>query len=68
MSTTVLIIDDDHKLNELLRDYLSQFGITVLTTEHPDHGLTLLQKAILGGAAHMTGASERLIVSRKNWI
>jgi len=46
MSTTVLIIDDDQKLNELLRDYLSQFGITVLTAEHPDQGLTLLRQKI----------------------
>ena len=46
MSTTVLIIDDDHKLNELLRDYLSQFGMTVLTAEHPDQGLTLLRQKI----------------------
>lgn len=46
MPTTVLIIDDDQKLNELLRDYLSQFGITVLTAEHPDHGLTLLRQKI----------------------
>lgn len=44
MSTTVLIIDDDHKLIELLRDYLSQFGITVLTAEHPDQGLTLFRQ------------------------
>lgn len=44
MPTTVLIIDDDHKLNELLRDYLSQFGIMVLTAEHPDQGLTLFRQ------------------------
>ena len=44
MHTTVLVIDDDHKLNELLRDYLSQFGITVLTAEHPDQGLILLRQ------------------------
>ena len=44
MLTTVLIIDDDHKLIELLRDYLSQFGITALTAEHPDQGLTLFRQ------------------------
>ena len=44
MSPTVLIIDDDRKLNELLRDYLSQFRMTVLTAEHPDEGLVLLRQ------------------------
>ena len=44
MLTTVLIIDDDHKLIELLKDYLSQFGITTLTAEHPDQGLTLFRQ------------------------
>ncbi len=44
MFTTVLIIDDDHKLIELLRDYLSQFGIMALTAEHPDQGLTLFRQ------------------------
>ena len=46
MPITILIIDDDHKLNELLRDYLSQFGMTVLTAEHPDQGLTLFRQKI----------------------
>lgn len=44
MAATVLIIDDDRKLNELLRDYLSQFRMTVLTAEHPDEGLALLRQ------------------------
>ena len=44
MFPTILIIDDDHKLNELLRDYLRQFGMTVLTAEHPDQGLTLFRQ------------------------
>jgi len=29
MEKTVLIIDDDEKLNELLSDYLVRFGFTV---------------------------------------
>lgn len=44
MLTTVLIIDDDHKLIELLRDYLGQFGIMALTAERPDQGLTLFRQ------------------------
>ena len=44
MSTTILIIDDDHKLNELLKDYLAQFKMTVLTAEHPNEGLSLLRQ------------------------
>ncbi len=43
MAATVLIIDDDRKLNEMLSSYLSQFGMTVLTADHPDSGLTLFR-------------------------
>lgn len=44
MPTTVLIIDDDHKLNELLKDYLTQFQMTVLTAEHPHDGLAMFRQ------------------------
>jgi DNA-binding response OmpR family regulator len=40
---TVLIIDDDRSLNELLKSYLGQFGMHVLTAVHPNEGLTLLR-------------------------
>ncbi|MEN6437043.1 MAG: response regulator transcription factor [Syntrophobacter sp.] len=35
----ILIIDDDGKLNKLLRDYLSPFGFEVLTAVTPEEGL-----------------------------
>ncbi len=38
----ILIIDDDGKLNKLLRDYLSPFGFEVLTAVNPDEGLKYL--------------------------
>lgn len=41
--TTILIIDDDRSLNELLKTYLGQFGLQLLTAVHPDEGLTLLR-------------------------
>ncbi len=44
MPATVLIIDDDQKLNALLKDYLRQFEMTVLTAEHPDQGLTIFRQ------------------------
>jgi DNA-binding response OmpR family regulator len=40
---TILIIDDDRSLTELLKTYLGQFGMQVLTTVHPDEGLRLLR-------------------------
>lgn len=43
MATTILIIDDDRKLTEMLVTYLDQFGMTVLTADHPDSGLALLR-------------------------
>jgi DNA-binding response OmpR family regulator len=44
MSTTILVIDDDRKLNDLLTTYLRQFGMDVLTATHPDEGIAVLRK------------------------
>src|SRR5262245_32489656 len=43
MSTRVLIIDDDERLNELLTQYLTQFGFTVRAVLHPDAGVRALK-------------------------
>lgn len=40
---TILIIDDDRSLNELLKAYLGQFGMEILTAARPDEGLSLLR-------------------------
>ncbi len=40
----ILIIDDDQKLNELLRGYLSKFEMSVMTANRPEEGLHLLKK------------------------
>jgi two-component system phosphate regulon response regulator OmpR len=40
---TILIVDDDRSLNELLKTYLGQFGLHVLTAVRPDEGLALLR-------------------------
>jgi DNA-binding response OmpR family regulator len=39
MSSTILIIDDDEKLNRLLTDFLSEFGFKTQTATHPEDGL-----------------------------
>lgn len=39
MNPTLLIIDDDAKLNQLLKDYLKDFGFDVATATHPAKGL-----------------------------
>lgn len=44
MSKTLLIIDDDQKLNRLLTTYLSEFGFQVLSATHPEKGVALLKK------------------------
>ena len=44
MNPTILIIDDDKKLNRLLTDFLGDFGFQVLTAVHPDDGLKLLDR------------------------
>jgi DNA-binding response OmpR family regulator len=47
MSTHVLIIDDDERLNALLTEYLKRFGFAVTTATHPEAGL----RALKSGAA-----------------
>jgi DNA-binding response OmpR family regulator len=41
--TTVLIIDDDERLNALLTEYLGRFGLEVRSAAHPEAGLRLLK-------------------------
>ena len=42
MLQKILVIDDDEKLNELLKNYLSDFGYKVLSATHPEKGLQLI--------------------------
>ena len=46
MNKTILIIDDDRKLNNLLRDYLEKFGFKVTAATHPDEGLHILKREL----------------------
>ena len=43
MASTILIIDDDKKLNKLLTDYLGDFGFNTLSATHPKEGLKKLK-------------------------
>jgi DNA-binding response OmpR family regulator len=40
---TILIIDDDERLNRLLKRFLADFGFATVTATHPAEGLKLLQ-------------------------
>jgi len=42
MLQKILVIDDDQKLNELLKNYLADFGYKVLSATHPEKGLQLI--------------------------
>ncbi len=44
MNPTILIIDDDEKLNSLLQGYLKDFGLHVIAATHPKEGLERLEK------------------------
>jgi DNA-binding response OmpR family regulator len=43
MTTRVLIVDDDERLNQLLTEYLGRFSFDVTTAVHPDAGLRLVR-------------------------
>lgn len=45
MTPTILIIDDDSRLNALLKDFLKDFGYAVITATHPSRGLKKLKQA-----------------------
>jgi DNA-binding response OmpR family regulator len=45
MNPTLLIIDDDAKLNELLKDFLKDFGFDVITATQPASGLKKIKQA-----------------------
>ncbi len=44
--TTILIIDDDKKLNQLLHEFLGDFGFETISATHPTEGLQLLQQRL----------------------
>jgi DNA-binding response OmpR family regulator len=44
MATTILIIDDDEKLNKLLMEFLGDFGFNTLSATHPKDGLKKLNQ------------------------
>lgn len=44
MTPTILIIDDDAKLNQLLKDFLKDFGYAVITATRPTQGLKKLKR------------------------
>jgi len=45
MQKTILIIDDDEKLNALLKDYLQKFNFKVQAAAHPRDGLNMIKSA-----------------------
>jgi DNA-binding response OmpR family regulator len=44
MTTEILVIDDDHELNGLLKTYLVKFGLNVNSATDPEQGLKLFKK------------------------
>ncbi len=44
MAKTILIIDDDEKLCDLLTDYLGGFGFNIITATHPETGLKMVKE------------------------
>ena len=44
MNAKILVIDDDEKLNRLLRDYLSRFDFQVESHTHPRKGLAAMDR------------------------
>lgn len=43
MSKTILIVDDDEKLNRLLKNYLEEFGFRIRSATEPQKGLQMIQ-------------------------
>ena len=45
-SPKILVIDDDEKLNSLLKEYLSKFGFEVFSATHPKEGLKIFRQMV----------------------
>jgi DNA-binding response OmpR family regulator len=41
---TILIIDDDERLNRLLKRFLADYGLAAIAATHPEEGLKLLRR------------------------
>lgn len=72
MKTNVLVIDDDLKLNSLLKDYLSRFDFSVQTASHPKKGLSSIKNTppdiiILDIMLPDTDGLELCRIIRKSW-
>jgi DNA-binding response OmpR family regulator len=46
MNPTILIIDDDTRLNQLLKDFLKDFGFEVVSATRPGEGLKKLKQVL----------------------
>jgi len=44
MKQRILVIDDDERLNALLKDFFQGYGFETITATHPDQGLKLLRQ------------------------
>jgi len=44
VNKNILVIDDDEKLNALLKEYLARFGLSVQSVTQPEDGLEMLEK------------------------
>ena len=62
MNPTILIIDDDAKLNQLLEDFLKDFGYAVITATHPARGLKKTETGFArsGDSGHHAAGDGRL--------
>lgn len=45
MKSSILIIDDDERLGDLLTEYLGGFGYEVSASYHPDDGLAIIERS-----------------------
>ncbi len=43
MTAKILVIDDDEKLNHLLKNYFKGFGFTTIVATHPEEGLSKIK-------------------------
>lgn len=72
MKKKLLVIDDDQKLNSLLKEYLSRFDFEVQAVTHPDKALQVLKRSqpdiiILDVMLPDTDGFELCRIIRKSW-
>ena len=66
MASTVLVVEDERKLRDLVRSYLERAGFTVLSTDSGAEGMTMALASAPGETTGTAGNTAASIPRRRS--